>query len=378
MKKSDLPQKICAVCERPFTWRKKWRNVWDEVKYCSERCKQHFTKNQNKTRTMTSATHNTNILIIGAGLAGLSAANDLQRSGYKVLVVDKGRGLGGRLAGRRIGNATFDHGAQFMTTRHSRFVEEVNRWVDAGVAEQWYASVPGQPNSHIRYRGVPTMTAIAKNMAEGMNILRAARVTHVAQSDKIWIASLDNGTTISADALLITSPVPQTIELLATGNIQLPKDKCDRLNNIVYESCIAVMAVLDSPSKIPAPGALMLADGPIAWIGDNQQKGVSSIPAVTIHSSGDFSAKHFDSDRDQVAQQLIQAASPYLGAAVVDFQVHGWRYSKPIIVDNSPCMVVSESTDLPPLVLAGDAFAGPRVEGAVLSGWAAAKSLIDA
>ena len=88
---------------------------------------------------MTSATHNTNILIIGAGLAGLSAANDLQRSGYKVLVVDKGRGLGGRLAGRRIGNATFDHGAQFMTTRHSRFVEEVNRWVDAGVAEQWYA-----------------------------------------------------------------------------------------------------------------------------------------------------------------------------------------------------------------------------------------------
>ncbi|HIK80447.1 MAG TPA: FAD-dependent oxidoreductase, partial [Porticoccaceae bacterium] len=49
---------------------------------------------------MTSSTHNTNILIIGAGLAGLSAANDLQRSGYKVLVADKGRGLGGRLAGR--------------------------------------------------------------------------------------------------------------------------------------------------------------------------------------------------------------------------------------------------------------------------------------
>ena len=57
----------------------------------------------------------TDILIIGAGLAGLSAAVELQKAGKQVLVVDKGRGLGGRLAGRRIGDATFDHGAQFMT-----------------------------------------------------------------------------------------------------------------------------------------------------------------------------------------------------------------------------------------------------------------------
>ncbi|WP_298857421.1 DUF2256 domain-containing protein [uncultured Sulfitobacter sp.] len=39
LKKSDLPQKICAICEKPFTWRKKWAAVWDEVRYCSERCK---------------------------------------------------------------------------------------------------------------------------------------------------------------------------------------------------------------------------------------------------------------------------------------------------------------------------------------------------
>ncbi|WP_072720356.1 MULTISPECIES: DUF2256 domain-containing protein [Planktothrix] len=37
--KSDLPTKICPVCDRPFTWRKKWANCWDEVKYCSERCR---------------------------------------------------------------------------------------------------------------------------------------------------------------------------------------------------------------------------------------------------------------------------------------------------------------------------------------------------
>ena len=38
-KKSDLPHKICAQCGRPFSWRKKWEKVWEEVKYCSDRCR---------------------------------------------------------------------------------------------------------------------------------------------------------------------------------------------------------------------------------------------------------------------------------------------------------------------------------------------------
>ena len=37
-KKPNLPSKPCATCGRPFTWRKKWERVWDEVKYCSKRC----------------------------------------------------------------------------------------------------------------------------------------------------------------------------------------------------------------------------------------------------------------------------------------------------------------------------------------------------
>jgi hypothetical protein len=38
-KKSDLPTKICPVCQKPFSWRKKWEKCWDEVKYCSDRCR---------------------------------------------------------------------------------------------------------------------------------------------------------------------------------------------------------------------------------------------------------------------------------------------------------------------------------------------------
>lgn len=39
VKKQHLPKKICAACQRPFSWRKKWQRCWDEVRYCSKRCR---------------------------------------------------------------------------------------------------------------------------------------------------------------------------------------------------------------------------------------------------------------------------------------------------------------------------------------------------
>lgn len=43
-KKQNLPQKICSVCKRPFTWRKKWEKDWDNVVYCSENFRYAFIK----------------------------------------------------------------------------------------------------------------------------------------------------------------------------------------------------------------------------------------------------------------------------------------------------------------------------------------------
>jgi hypothetical protein len=45
MKKSNLPSKICTVCGLPYSWRKKWEKNWEEVKYCSERCRRSKDKN---------------------------------------------------------------------------------------------------------------------------------------------------------------------------------------------------------------------------------------------------------------------------------------------------------------------------------------------
>ena len=41
IKKENFPSKICLICNKPFSWRKKWQKVWNEVKYCSEKCKRN-------------------------------------------------------------------------------------------------------------------------------------------------------------------------------------------------------------------------------------------------------------------------------------------------------------------------------------------------
>ncbi len=67
-------------------------------------------------------------------MSGLLAANKLQEAGWRVTVLDKGRGVGGRMATRRFGGGSFDHGAQFFTARSDEFKEMVEDWRKAGAA----------------------------------------------------------------------------------------------------------------------------------------------------------------------------------------------------------------------------------------------------
>jgi hypothetical protein len=41
IKKQNLPEKICVNCQKPFAWRKKWEKNWENIKYCSERCRRN-------------------------------------------------------------------------------------------------------------------------------------------------------------------------------------------------------------------------------------------------------------------------------------------------------------------------------------------------
>ncbi len=102
--------------------------------------------------------------IIGAGLAGLVAANQLAAEGVAVRIVDKGRSVGGRLATRRIGTAVLDHGAQFFTARSDAFVETVDGWLAAGVVEEWCRGFDDVSDGYPRYRSTGGMNQLAQHL----------------------------------------------------------------------------------------------------------------------------------------------------------------------------------------------------------------------
>jgi renalase len=312
---------------------------------------------------------NTDILIVGAGIAGLLAATDLQASGFHFIVVDKGRGVGGRLASRRIGSATFDHGAQFITARTPRFAVLLSEWKGLDLVTEWYR---GTNKEHIYWRGVSSMTAVPKHLAKSLNVRLEMKLFVLKPEGSHWLAIFENGESIAANAVLLTAPVPQSLALLDAGGVALEASMREQLDAVEYEPCMAVMAVPNGESNVPQPGFIRFDSGPVAWIADNQMKGVSASRAVTIHATPVYSSEHWDDDRQEIGRDLLTVAAPWLGSEIAEFQVHAWRYARPRHEHDHPCPILNQS---PSLLIAGDAFGGPRVEGAALSGWAAAEAL---
>jgi hypothetical protein len=290
-------------------------------------------------------------LIVGAGLAGLTAARRLTAHGWRVQVLDKGRGVGGRMATRRINEARFDHGAQFFTVREPEFAEEVKAWEQAKVATRWF-----ETDGHWRYSGVGGMNAIPKYLAQGLSIETDKRVLKI---DGDW------------DATIITAPVPQAIALVEGYGDEVFLRK---LRAVEFDPCLALMALLDDKSRLPDPGYARPTEGPIEWIADNALKGVSSgNGALTIHARPDFSREHWAASSDEVTRLLLEAAEPYLGAHVVATDLQRWRYSKPTTQSAERCLYTEQAR---PLAIAGDGLGGSRIEGAYLSGIAAAEKIL--
>jgi renalase len=326
-----------------------------------------------------------NDLIIGAGIAGLAAARVLQAHCLNVAVFDKGRGVGGRLATRWSESETgerafYDHGAQFFTVRDAAFQTQVDDWLARGLVKEWargFADASGQPqrDGHPRYCAVKGMNSLARDLAQGLNIKTNAQVVSVSPFESGWRVTMNSGETHTAAALLLTPPVEQSLALLDAGAAQLTDETRAALERIRYDPCFALLVELAAPSRLPEPGAVQLRGEPVSWMGDNHRKGISPDAfTVTLHAGPAFTREHYDAPHEVIAQKLLHAANDWLRAPVKRWQVHRWRYSQPVVTHSEPCLFTREPA---PLAFAGDAFGAPRVEGAFLSGRAAAQALLN-
>lgn len=331
-------------------------------------------------------------LIVGAGICGLMAAGQLVAHGARVMVLDKGRSVGGRLATRRIEAGRADHGAQFFTARRERFQQFVNHWMEQNLIFRWStgwsdgslaAGTIG--DGHPRYAVHSGMSALPKHLAaeygtQGAQVLTSVKVVSLTQVAASWVVTADDGRAWRSRSLILTPPAPQSLTFLDAGGVELAPHERRALAAITYAPCLCAMLLVDGSVWLPAPGAVQRPHDQISWIADNQRKGISPAATVlTLHGSPEWSAAHYG-DADSALILAFQAAlEPWLAPQMAGSnrlraaEIKRWRYALPTVLHPEPYL---RPTGVSALYLGGDGFASPRVEGAALSGLAIADALL--
>ena len=325
------------------------------------------------------------VLIVGAGLSGLMAANALREQGHSVHVIDRGRSVGGRLATRRVGeNGLADHGAQFFTVRTSTLQRFVDRWRAHDLVYVWGTGWSDGSlkrtigDGHPRYVVRGGMNKLAKHLAQGLSLSIDRLISDIRQQAHGWRLFDSDGNAYQGKGLIMTPPMPETLALLTASGVHLKADDDAALRRIRFGPCLCGIHAVNGDVELPEPGAMQDFQSDVYWVADNQAKGISETTIITSHANAKFSRQNWDASEADIIRALESAVQPFLkpGAQIVQTQLKKWRYSVPLTTYPHECLLAQ---DLPPLVFAGDAFGGRgRVEGAFLSGIAAGEAMTEA
>lgn len=320
------------------------------------------------------------VVIIGAGIAGLAAARTLLQSGIEALVLEEASDVGGRLKTLETPEGVYDVGAQYFTVRRPEFRDIADYWLGCGAAREWTRAFPNtsgvsELQSHPRYCGTAGMQGLAESMAKDLNVRKDMRVKIIREDRACWLIETETRETIKADMALLTPPLPLSLRLISDENTWRMGALIHTLAGILYTPIFSVTALLDGPSGLPSPGAIRIDDGPIAWITDNQMKGISpQAPAVTIHGTQEFCEANQEKPIETTGELLAKAAAAFLNSPIRRYQTHFWSHGTPSSTRLDSHYVVDGRA---PLFFAGDAFAGGRIEGATVSGITAALAIAE-
>lgn len=320
--------------------------------------------------------------IIGAGIAGLACARDLRSSGIQVTTLEKSRGVGGRVATRRIESGfAFDHGAQHFTVRDPAFGSQVKRWCEEGAAGLWRGRivvlklgvVTDLQEPRERYVGVPGMNAIAKSLAAGLDLRTDVTAERIRRSDGGWLVEDTRGDRHGPFDLLISSAPPlQTAKLFEDRSAAIEK----ALSNVTMDPCWAVLLQLCERLETPFDAAFV-HDSPLSWIARNSSKpGRHASDCWTLHASPSWSCDRLEDAAESIAVDLVAEFWRAIARSTQPHEfvtAHRWRYALPKVPLTQRYLLDVDSN----LGACGDWCGGPRVEGAFLSGAALAEAAIE-
>ncbi|MBE9042482.1 FAD-dependent oxidoreductase [Oscillatoriales cyanobacterium LEGE 11467] len=351
------------------------------------------------------------VVVVGAGIAGLTCARQLAHSGYRVALVEKSRGVGGRAATRRLPGNRADLGVPYLKDRGrllSGFVGVLrDRQILRGWSDRAYfwdverSCLTPQPAEPL-YIAPDGMSAIGKFLATDLEIWFDRRACTLTPCEGGWTLGLDAPRNradfpfeITARALVIAIPAPQAIALLETQAGAFPQ-MLDNLKAIEYDPCFTVIAAYPPSQQsrferydgggtgtLPLPGAI---DFPhhrdLRWMGNDSSKRANpSQPVFVLHSSPGFARKHLEeNDLEPIGKQLLRSVEALFGLGLDTpqlMQVHRWRYAFARSPLSQDCLGTSDPF---PLVCCGDGFGNAPtqpVETALRSGASAASLTND-
>ncbi|MGP1386181.1 MAG: NAD(P)/FAD-dependent oxidoreductase [Thainema sp.] len=348
------------------------------------------------------------VAVIGAGLAGLTCARQLQHSGLTVEVFDKSRGLGGRLATRRIQSAWMDHGVRYWQAQGEQSQSLLRILLNHDILQPWRGSIgkweqsgpvmslnQDADQSDGIYVSPVGLTAIAKLIAQDLTIHRNRRATAIAPTSlgqsssgqwQIQFASSSDAENLAcAKAVVLAVPAPQALPLLAPlVKDGLSPDVPQHIQSVAFDPCISVMAgyasaqVTEDAQLLRQWQALQLMDHPmLSWISLEQSKAhQSEQPLLLLQSTATFAKRYLDADDLQSAGAELLAALAELDRpewANPDWmQAHRWRYAFTRQPLGKACLAVSVPL---PLICCGDWCLGNSIEDALQSGVTAATQL---
>ncbi len=333
---------------------------------------------QRKVTRANGASHD--VLIIGAGMAGASAARTLADLGHRVQLLDKARGAGGRMSTRRTDGLQFDHGAQYFTARDVRFRRWVDAWQARGVLARWQprlvsidADGVSDKSEHLqRYVAIPGQNALVKHVLSDLALRFDTQVSQITRESGLWqVLDAAGQLTAQATQLLLCVPAPQAAALL----IEYPA-ALSFARTATMQPCWAVMAAFEPALPLPFDGAFVNT-GALSWIArDSSKPGRGgSMDRWVLHANAAWSAQHIEDAPEQVSAALLAEFARITDADVVPVyaSAHRWRYALGKRDDAIDGHFYDAQLQLG---IAGDWCAGGRVEGAFLSGQALAGAVI--
>ncbi|KKD39443.1 MAG: FAD-dependent oxidoreductase [Limnoraphis robusta] len=333
------------------------------------------------------------IAIIGAGFAGLIAAQDLKQAGYSVIVLEKSRGVGGRCATRRVSDIPIDHGVRYLEATGKQTQNLIEQLTATNVLQLWMDKIDVFKENQLQpqqtqplYIAPNGMNTVGKELAVGLDIWFNRRVERLTPTlNKTWYLSLEvthptateNPEEVEAKAVILAIPAPQALLLLEPLTAELPANFVEQVRSVEYNACITVMAGYEFTPTPPWKAITFPENETIAWVSlDSSKRDNPKQTVLVVQSSAKFAEDYLDAtDLQPVGEMLLNVATDYLSLGKPEWmQVHRWKYAfcrKPLTV---PCL----TTTLPlPLVCCGDWCGESQIETALASGKAAAKFFQD-